>query len=405
MKRRVVVTGMGIVSSIGANLDEVSDSLRHARSGVSKAEEHEQYKFRSLVHAYPKVREEDVPDDKVTRFMADGAMWNYIALKEAIKDAKLEEEFVSNPRTGLVMGSGGPPTGVLETVIDTARARGARRVPVTSVAKSMTSTTSANLSVEFKILGPSYSISSACATSAHCIGNGYDFIRSGVQDVMLVGGGEPMHWSTSIMFDAMGALSSKHNDTPETASRPFDKTRDGFVISGGGGALVLEELEFAKKRGARIHAELVGYGATSDGKDMVQPSGEGAVRCIKQALEGVEHKLEYINAHATSTPVGDMRETQALREVFGDNIPAVNATKALSGHSLGAAGAHEAIYTLLMMRDGFLCESAHIQELDEEFADIPVVRECREVQINCALSNSFGFGGTNASLTFARFQD
>ena len=405
MKRRVVVTGMGIVSSIGANLDEVSDSLRHARSGVSKAEEHEQYKFRSLVHAYPKVREEDVPDDKVTRFMADGAMWNYIALKEAIKDAKLEEEFVSNPRTGLVMGSGGPPTGVLETVIDTARARGARRVPVTSVAKSMTSTTSANLSVEFKILGPSYSISSACATSAHCIGNGYDFIRSGVQDVMLVGGGEPMHWSTSIMFDAMGALSSKHNDTPETASRPFDKTRDGFVISGGGGALVLEDLEFAKKRGARIHAELVGYGATSDGKDMVQPSGEGAVRCIKQALEGVEHKLEYINAHATSTPVGDMRETQALREVFGDNIPAVNATKALSGHSLGAAGAHEAIYTLLMMRDGFLCESAHIQELDEEFADIPVVRECREVQINCALSNSFGFGGTNASLTFARFQD
>ena len=405
MKRRVVVTGMGIVSSIGANLDEVSDSLRHARSGVSKAEEHEKYKFRSLVHAYPKVREEDVPDDKVTRFMADGAMWNYIALKEAIKDAKLEEEFVSNPRTGLVMGSGGPPTGVLETVIDTARARGARRVPVTSVAKSMTSTTSANLSVEFKILGPSYSISSACATSAHCIGNGYDFIRSGVQDVMLVGGGEPMHWSTSIMFDAMGALSSKHNDTPETASRPFDKTRDGFVISGGGGALVLEDLEFAKKRGARIHAELVGYGATSDGKDMVQPSGEGAVRCIKQALEGVEHKLEYINAHATSTPVGDMRETQALREVFGDDIPAVNATKALSGHSLGAAGAHEAIYTLLMMRDGFLCESAHIQELDEEFADIPVVRECREVQINCALSNSFGFGGTNASLTFARFQD
>ena len=405
MKRRVVVTGMGIVSSIGANLDEVSDSLRHARSGVSKAEEHEQYKFRSLVHAYPKVREEDVPDDKVTRFMADGAMWNYIALKEAIEDAKLEEKFVSNPRTGLVMGSGGPPTGVLETVIDTARARGARRVPVTSVAKSMTSTTSANLSVEFKILGPSYSISSACATSAHCIGNGYDFIRSGVQDVMLVGGGEPMHWSTSIMFDAMGALSSKHNDTPETASRPFDKTRDGFVISGGGGALVLEDLEFAKNRGARIHAELVGYGATSDGKDMVQPSGEGAVRCIKQALEGVEHKLEYINAHATSTPVGDMRETQALREVFGDHIPAVNATKALSGHSLGAAGAHEAIYTLLMMRDGFLCESAHIQELDEEFADIPIVRECREVQINCALSNSFGFGGTNASLTFARFQD
>lgn len=405
MKRRVVVTGMGIVSSIGANLAEVSDSLRHARSGVSKAEEHEQYKFRSLVHAYPKVREEDVPDDKVTRFMADGAMWNYIALKEAIEDAKLEEKFVSNPRTGLVMGSGGPPTGVLETVIDTARARGARRVPVTSVAKSMTSTTSANLSVEFKILGPSYSISSACATSAHCIGNGYDFIRSGVQDVMLVGGGEPMHWSTSIMFDAMGALSSKHNDTPETSSRPFDKTRDGFVISGGGGALVLEDLEFAKNRGARIHAELVGYGATSDGKDMVQPSGEGAVRCIKQALEGVEHKLEYINAHATSTPVGDMRETQALREVFGDNIPAVNATKALSGHSLGAAGAHEAIYTLLMMRDGFLCESAHIQDLDEEFADIPIVRECREVQINCALSNSFGFGGTNASLTFARFQD
>lgn len=405
MKRRVVVTGMGIVSSIGGNLDEVSDSLRRARSGISKAEEHEQYKFRSLVHAYPKVREGDVPDDKVTRFMADGAMWNYIALKEAIEDAKLEEKFVSNPRTGLVMGSGGPPTGVLQTVIDTARERGARRVPVTSVAKSMTSTTSANLSVEFKILGPSYSISSACATSAHCIGNGYDFIRSGVQDVMLVGGGEPMHWSTSIMFDAMGALSSKHNETPETASRPFDKTRDGFVISGGGGALVLEDLEFAKNRGARIHAELVGYGATSDGKDMVQPSGEGAVRCIKQALEGVEHKLEYINAHATSTPVGDMRETQALREVFGDDIPAVNATKALSGHSLGAAGAHEAIYTLLMMRDGFLCESAHIEELDEEFTDLPIVRECKEVRINCALSNSFGFGGTNASLTFARFQD
>ena len=405
MNRRVVVTGMGIVSSIGANLDEVSDSLRNARSGVSRAEEHEQYKFRCLVHAYPKVREEDVPDDRVTRFMADGAMWNYIALKEAIEDAKLEEKFISHPRTGLVMGSGGPPTGVLENVIDTARARGARRVPVTSVAKSMTSTTSANLSVEFKILGPSYSISSACATSAHCIGNGYDFIRAGVQDVMFVGGGEPMHWSTSIMFDSMGALSSKHNDTPESASRPFDKTRDGFVISGGGGALVLEELEFAKARGARIHAELVGYGATSDGKDMVQPSGEGAVRCIRQALEGVERKLDYINAHATSTPVGDVRETQALREVFGDDIPAFNATKALSGHSLGAAGAHEAIYTLLMMRDGFLCESAHIQELDSEFADLPIVRECREAQIDCALSNSFGFGGTNASLTFARFQD
>ena len=404
MKRRVVVTGMGVVSSIGATLDEVSESLRHARSGVSAAEEHSEYGFRSLVHAYPKTREEDMPDDKTTRFMADGALWNYIALKEAIEDAKLAEKYISNPRTGLIMGSGGPPTGVLETVIDTARKRGARRVPVTSVAKSMTSTTSANLSVVFRIQGPSYSISSACATSAHCIGNGCDFIRAGVQDVMLVGGGEPMHWSTSIMFDAMGAL-SKHNDTPETASRPFDKSRDGFVISGGGGALVLEELEFAKARGARIHAELVGYGATSDGKDMVQPSGEGAMRCMRQALEGVEHPLDYINAHATSTPVGDLREAQALREVFGDNIPPVNATKALSGHSLGAAGAHEAIYTLLMMRDGFLCESAHIEELDSEFADLPIVRETRETQINCALSNSFGFGGTNASLTFARYEE
>ena len=404
MKRRVVVTGMGVVSSIGATLDEVSESLRHARSGVSAAEEHSEYGFRSLVHAYPKTRDEDIPDDKTTRFMADGALWNYIALKEAIEDAKLAEKYISNPRTGLIMGSGGPPTGVLETVIDTARKRGARRVPVTSVAKSMTSTTSANLSVVFRIQGPSYSISSACATSAHCIGNGCDFIRAGAQDVMLVGGGEPMHWSTSIMFDAMGAL-SKHNDTPQTASRPFDKSRDGFVISGGGGALVLEELEFAKARGARIHAELVGYGATSDGKDMVQPSGEGAMRCMRQALEGVEHPLDYINAHATSTPVGDLREAQALREVFGDNIPPVNATKALSGHSLGAAGAHEAIYTLLMMRDGFLCESAHIEELDSEFADLPIVRECRETQINCALSNSFGFGGTNASLTFARYQE
>ena len=403
MKRRVAVTGMGIVSSIGANLAEVADSLRNARSGVSTAEEHREYGFRSLVHAFPRVREEDIPDDKITRFMADGALWNYIALKEAIEDAALEEEHVSNPRTGLVMGSGGPPTGVLETVIDTARKRGARRVPVTSVAKSMTSTTSANLSVVFHILGPSYSISSACATSAHCIGNGADLIRAGVQDVMLVGGGEPMHWSTSIMFDAMGAL-SKHNDTPETASRPFDKSRDGFVISGGGGALVLEEMEFAKARGARIHAELVGYGATSDGKDMVQPSGEGAMRCMRQALEGVERPVEYINAHATSTPVGDLRETQALREVFGDDIPPFNATKALSGHSLGAAGAHEAIYTLLMMRDGFLCESAHIQELDPEFADLPILRECRDVQLNCALSNSFGFGGTNASLTFARYE-
>ena len=401
---RVVVTGMGIVSSIGANLEEVSDSLRHARSGVSAAEEHSNYGFRSLVHAYPKVREEDMPDDKTTRFMADGALWNYIALKEALQDANLEEQYISNPRTGLIMGSGGPPTGVLETVIDIARKRGARRVPVTSVAKSMTSTTSANLSVVFQIQGPSYSISSACATSAHCIGNGADLIRAGIQDVMLVGGGEPMHWSTSIMFDAMGAL-SKHNDTPETASRPFDKSRDGFVISGGGGALVLEGLEFAKARGARIHAELVGYGATSDGKDMVQPSGEGAMRCMRQALEGVERPVDYINAHATSTPVGDLRETPALREVFGDNIPPVNATKALSGHSLGAAGAHEAIYSLLMMRDGFLCESAHIQELDPEFADLPIVRECRDVEINCALSNSFGFGGTNASLTFARYEE
>ena len=401
---RVVVTGMGIVSSIGANLGEVAGSLRHARSGVSAAEEHSNYGFRSLVHAYPKVREEDMPDDKTTRFMADGALWNYIALKEALEDAGLEEQYISNPRTGLIMGSGGPPTGVLETVIDIARKRGARRVPVTSVAKSMTSTTSANLSVVFQIQGPSYSISSACATSAHCIGNGADLIRAGVQDVMLVGGGEPMHWSTSIMFDSMGAL-SKHNDTPETASRPFDKSRDGFVISGGGGALVLEGLEFAKARGARIHAELVGYGATSDGKDMVQPSGEGAMRCMRQALEGVERPVDYINAHATSTPIGDLRETQAIREVFGDNIPAINATKALSGHALGAAGVHEAIYTLLMMRDGFVCESAHIQELDAEFADLPIVRECQDKQIDCALSNGFGFGGTNASLTFARYEE
>lgn len=405
MNRRVVVTGMGIVSSIGANLDEVVDSLKNARSGVSTAEEHSQYGFRSLVHAYPKVRESDIPDEKISRFMAEGALWNYIALKEAIQDAKLEQQHVSNPRTGLVMGSGGPPTGVLETVIDIARKRGARRVPVTSVAKSMTSTTSANLAVVFQIKGPCYSISSACATSAHCIGNGADFIRAGIQDVMLVGGGEPMHWSTSIMFDAMGALASKHNDTPKTASRPFDKNRSGFVISGGGGALVLEELGFAKARGARIHAELVGYGATSDGKDMVQPSGEGAVRCMRQALEGVERPLDYINTHATSTPVGDLRETQAFRELFGDDIPPFNATKALTGHSLGAAGAHEAIYTLLMMRDGFLCESAHIEELDPDFADLPIVRERSEAEIGCALSNSFGFGGTNAALTFARYDD
>ncbi len=402
--RRVVVTGMGIVSSIGNNTQEVNASLREAKSGIIKVDEYEKLNFRCQVHGEPQIDIEEFVDRRVRRFMGDGAAWNYIAMQQAIDDGGLEEDVVKNDRTGLVMGSGGPSTHVVVDAADITREKGPKRIGPFAVPASMSSTNSATLATPFGIRGVNYSISSACATSAHCIGNGAELIQWGKQDVVFAGGGEALNWSMSNLFDAMGAMSSKHNDTPETASRAYDITRDGFVIAGGAGVLVLEELEHAKARGAKIYCELVGYGATSDGYDMVQPSGEGAVRCMRQALETVNEKVDYINPHATSTPIGDERECEALREVFGDDIPPLSATKSLTGHSLGAAGVQEAIYSILMMQGGYICESAHITELDPQFNDIPIARERQDnVELNTVLSNSFGFGGTNATLAFQRY--
>ena len=401
--RRVVVTGMGIVSSIGNNTNEVVASLREARSGVVKADKYAELGFRSQVHGMPTLDASKVVDRRAMRFHAAGTAWNHVAMEQAIADSGLGEDEVSNERTGIIMGSGGPSAKVIVDSADLTRTKGPKRVGPFAVPKAMSSTASATLAVWFKIKGVNYSISSACATSNHCIGNAYEQIQWGKQDIVFAGGCEELEWELSVLFDAMGAMSSSYNDTPATASRAYDKNRDGFVIAGGAGVLVLEEYERAKARGAKIYAEIAGYGATSDGFDMVAPSGEGAVRCMRQALATVKTPIDYINPHATSTPVGDVKEIEALREVFGsgDKCPPISATKSLTGHSLGATGVQEAIYSLLMMQNGFICESANIEELDPDFADMPILRERRDnAHLRAVLSNSFGFGGTNATLVF-----
>jgi len=406
--RRVVVTGMGIVCSIGNNVAEVTGSLRDARSGITAAEVYREMGFRCQVHGSLKIDLEAALDRRARRFMGDGAAYNFLAMEQAIADSGLEEKDVVNPRTGLVMGSGGPSTKAIVSAADTARSepvKGPKRVGPFVVPKAMSSTCSAVLSTWFKIKGVNYSITSACSTSAHCIGNAGELIQWGKQDIVFAGGGEELDWTLSVLFDAMGAMSSHFNETPSRASRAFDKNRDGFVISGGGGVVVLEELEHAKARGAKIYAELVGYGATSDGADMVAPSGEGAVRCMRQALQTVRGPIDYINAHGTSTPVGDVTEIAALREAFGKQIPPVNSTKSLTGHSLGAAGVHESIYSLLQMQNDFIAASANVDELDDEIADAPIVRSRIDgLKLERVLSNSFGFGGTNATLVFQRYQ-
>jgi 3-oxoacyl-[acyl-carrier-protein] synthase-1 len=403
--KRVVVTGLGIVSSIGNNRSEVVESLKLGRSGIGFADIYRELGFRSHIHGAIKIDLDAHIDRKIKRFMGDGAAFNYIAMQQAIDDSGLEDSDISNERTGLVMGSGGPSTSNLVDAADILREKGIKKVGPYMVPRTMSSTNTACLATPFKIKGVNYSISSACATSAHCIGHAMELIQMGKQDIVFAGGGEEVHWTMSLLFDAMGALSSKYNDAPETASRPYDETRDGFVISGGGGVLVIEELEHAKARGAKIYAELTGYGATSDGYDMVQPSGEGAVRCMRQALATVRNKVDYINAHGTSTPVGDTRELEALRAVFGaGEVPKVSSTKSLTGHALGAAGVNEAIYSLLMMEENFLSASANITQLDPGAEGIPIVREREDnVKLNTLMSNSFGFGGTNATLVFERY--
>ncbi len=405
--RRVVVTGIGIVSSIGNDKQSVATALRKGASGIEFVPEYEQLGFRSRVHGDIKINIEAAVSRKALRFMGDGAAYNYIAMLEAIEDAGLHPEQVSNIRTGLIMGSGGASTENVAQAVELLKTKGIRRVGPFMVPRAMSSTNSATLATVCGIKGVSYSVSSACATSAHCIGNAAELIQLGKQDVVFAGGGDEVHWTMTLLFDAMGALSSRYNDTPQSASRPYDKNRDGFVISGGGGVLVMEEYEHARSRGARIYAELVGYGATSDGFDMVQPSGEGAVRCMKMALEKLETPIDYVNAHGTSTPVGDIRELEALGEVFGStSSPAISATKSITGHALGAAGVNEAIYTLLMMDGGFISPSRHIEELDPGAVGFNIVRGPVDgVDIQTALSNSFGFGGTNACLVFQKLSD
>jgi 3-oxoacyl-[acyl-carrier-protein] synthase-1 len=401
--RRVVVTGMGIVSSIGNNTQEVLASLREAKSGIVRADKYAELGFRCQVHGAPTLDASEAVDRRAMRFLGGGAAWNHVAMGQAIRDSGLEENDISNEHTGIVMGSGGPSTRAIVEAADITRTKGPKRVGPFAVPKAMSSSPSATLATWFKIKGVSYSISSACATSNHCIGNAYELIQQGKQDVVFAGGCEELDWTLSVLFDAMGALSSKYNDTPTKASRAYDTDRDGFVISAGAGVLVLEEYARAKARGARIYGELAGYGATSDGVDMVAPSGEGAMRCMRMALREVKPKVDYINPHATSTPIGDLKEIEAIREVFGsgDKCPPISATKSLTGHSQGATGVHEAIYSLLMMNSGFICESANIENLDPAFADMPIVRTRRDdVKLGCVLSNSFGFGGTNASIVF-----
>jgi 3-oxoacyl-[acyl-carrier-protein] synthase-1 len=400
--RRVVVTGMGIVSCIGNNTQEVLASLREAKSGISHAEDYAELGFRSQVHGAPTLNAEEAIDRRAMRFHGGGTAWNHVALEQAIRDSGLESGEVSNERTGIIMGSGGPSTRAIVEAADTARTKGPKRVGPFAVPKAMSSTASATLATWFKIRGVNYSISSACATSAHCIGNASEIIQLGKQDVIFAGGCEELDWTLSVLFDAMGAMSTKHNATPDKASRAYDVDRDGFVIAGGAGVLVLEELEHAKARGAKIYAEIAGYGATSDGYDMVVPSAEGGERCMRMALSTVKVPIDYINPHATSTPVGDGPEIDSIRNIFGaDKSPPISATKSLTGHSLGAAGVQEAVYSLLMMQNGFICESANIENLDPACADMPIVRERQDnVTLGCVLSNSFGFGGTNASLVF-----
>ena len=405
--RRVAVTGLGIICPIGNSTQEVIASLREARSGLAHSETYERMGFRSQVEGSLKVDLESTIDRRARRFMGEGAAYNYLAMQQAVADSGLEEKEIVNERTGLIMGSGGPSTKALIQAADTARSepgKGPKKVGPFVVPKAMSSTCSAVLSTLFKVKGLSYSISSACATSAHCIGNAAELIQWGKQDVMFAGGAEELDWTLSVLFDAMGAMSTHFNDTPQRASRAFDKNRDGFVIAGGGGVVVLEELNHARARGAKIYCELTGYGATSDGYDMVAPSGEGAARCMRQALLTAKAPVEYVNAHGTSTPKGDEIEIGAMREVFGKKMPHINSTKSLTGHSLGAAGVHEAIYSILQMQNGFIAESANIEELDPEVADAPIVRKrIDNAKLATVMSNSFGFGGTNATLIFERY--
>ena len=405
--RRVVVTGMGVVSSIGNSTQEVLASLREGRSGISRADKYVELGFRCQVHGEPKLEWEGMVPRKPKRFMNVGMGWNYIAMDQAIRDSGLETKDVSNERTGIVMGSGGPSTVAIVAAAETTRQSGPKKIGPFEVPKAMCSGPSGVMATAFQVKGTNYSISSACATSAHCIGNAAEIIQYGKQDVMFAGGCEELDWTLSNMFDAMGAMSSGFNATPNKASRAYDKNRDGFVIAGGAGVVVLEELSRAKARGARIYGEIVGYGATSDGYDMVAPSGEGAARCMKLAMQGLDGKgvgkIDYINPHATATPVGDAKEIEAIRAVFGKDIPTIAATKSLTGHSLGAIGVQESIFSLLMMNNGFICESANIEEIDPAFADIPIARKRMDnVMLNCVMSNSFGFGGTNATLVFRR---
>jgi 3-oxoacyl-[acyl-carrier-protein] synthase-1 len=404
--RRAVVTGIGIMSCLGQDKQSVTESLRQAKSGISYRPEYEEVGMRSHVAGHVDVDFNELIDRKILRFMGQAAAFGYLSMDQAIKDSGLEESDVSNIRTGIIMGAGGSSTEDIVEGADILREKGLKRVGPYRVTRSMGSTVSACLATPFKIKGVNYSISSACSTSAHCIGNALELIQLGKQDVVFAGGAEAEHWSLSCMFDAMGALSTKYNATPGKASRAYDADRDGFVIAGGGGTLVIEELEHAKARGAKIYAEVTGYGATSDGYDMVAPSGEGAVRCMQMAMATARGSLDYINAHGTSTPVGDVTEIGAVRQMFGDNIPAINSTKSLSGHSLGAAGVQEAIYSLLMMENNFICESANIENLDPALEGVPVVRQRMDnVTLNTIMSNSFGFGGTNATLVFERLQD
>ncbi|BCO07879.1 beta-ketoacyl-[acyl-carrier-protein] synthase I [Desulfolithobacter dissulfuricans] len=400
--RRVVITGMGIVSPLGDTVAQVLDSLRQGKSGVTFQPAYEELGLRSRIGAFTRINIKEHIDKKTLRFMGDAAAYAYIAMQQAIEDAGLPPELVSNPATGLIIGSGGTSAENVVATADTIRQRGIRRLSPFMVPRTMSSTVSAGLTAPFKIKGLCYSISSACATGAHCIGAAMEQIMLGRQDIMFAGGADEEHWTQTCMFDAMGALSSRFNDCPEKASRPYDVDRDGFVVANGAGLVVLEELEHARKRGAKIYGEIVGYGATADGYEMVAPSGEGAVRCIRQALKTVPGPIDYINAHGTSTPIGDLVELRAIREVFGDNSPPISSTKSLSGHSLGAAGVHEAIYCLLMLEHGFIAASANIENMDPEAENMHIVTQLRETSLEIVMSNSYGFGGTNACLVFKK---